>query len=296
MKQEYVEPNFRPASMAMITKCNGIIDDFVQQGFRLTVRQLYYQLVAAGLIENTIQSYKRITSLVNDARMAGLLDWDAIEDRTRDFVRRQRWENGSQILKAASDSFHIDMWANQECRPFVIVEKEALVGVLQGVCNDLDVPLLAARGYPSSTVLREFVERDIEESQGQVLQIFHLGDHDPSGIDMSRDLEERLNMFSEYMGIKIHLDRIALNYAQIEELSPPPNPAKDTDSRFASYRRKFGEKSWELDAIPPTQLAALARGFIDRVRDPVAWAEKVEAREDVQARLAKLAKTFKEND
>lgn len=240
MKQQYLNIAFKPASLKLIATCEQIIESYQAMGFTLTVRQLYYQLVARDIIENTLQSYKSITSLVNDARMAGLLDWDAIEDRTRDFVRRTRWEDGAHILRAAADSFHIDMWDNQGARPIVIVEKEALVGVLQPLCHQFDVPLLAARGYPSGTVLREFVENDVYGSNGQPIVILHLGDHDPSGIDMSRDLEERVKLFAEDYDSEITPLRLALNYDQIEQLKPPPNPAKSTDSRFASYRKRFG--------------------------------------------------------
>src|SRR6201984_2363054 len=107
------------------------------------------------------KSYKRVTSIANDARLAGLMDWDAIEDRTRSFVRRQRWENGKHLMNAAANSYHIDMWKRQARRVFVIIEKEALVGVLTPTCNKLDSPILAARGYPSCTVLRDFAIEDI---------------------------------------------------------------------------------------------------------------------------------------
>jgi hypothetical protein len=296
MKQKYKNIAFKPATLRMIETCNDIIESYQRMGFTLTVRQLYYQLVAKDLIPNTVQSYKTITGVVNDGRMAGLLDWDAIEDRTRDFVRRQRWTDGAQILEASARSFHIDMWDNQYTRPIVIVEKEALVGVLQQVCYEFDVPLLAARGYPSGTVLREFVEKDVADTRGeQEIVILHLGDHDPSGIDMSRDLEERIKLFAEEYDTPIELDRLALNFEQIAKLKPPPNPAKATDSRFASYRKKYGTKSWELDAIPPPQLVKIAREAIERYIDDDLWQVAQARCEDVQDRIRAAAKSFINN-
>jgi hypothetical protein len=292
MKQKYKNIAFKPSTLQMINVCDAIIKEYQRMGFRLTVRQLYYQLVAKDLIPNTVQSYKGLTGVVNDARMAGLLDWDAIEDRTRDFVRRPRWTDGAQILEASARSFHIDMWDNQATRPIVIVEKEALVGVLQDVCFELDVPLLAARGYPSGTVLREFVERDVEECQGQRIVVLHLGDHDPSGIDMSRDLEERIKLFAADYDSFIELERLALNYDQIEELRPPPNPAKATDSRFADYRKRYGESSWELDAIPPLSLVSIARDAIVQYIDQVSWQAAEDRCADVQSRIRKAAASF----
>lgn len=280
----------------------AIIEDYVKQGFVLTVRQLYYQLVARNLIPNTERSYKNITSLANDARIAGFIDWDHIEDRTRAFVRRNRWQSGRAILDAAYKSFHMDMWVNQPCRVFVIVEKEALVGVLERVCYENDVPLLAARGYPSATVLREFAVSDIipcaeplDDVPAQRVIVLHLGDHDPSGLDMTRDLRERIEMFSETATnlLEVDLYRIALNMKQIKERKPPPNPAKVTDSRFAEYARHYGDESWELDALSPQYLADLVRAHIHDFRESKAWLKRVKEVEAVRRKLVKVAKDFK---
>jgi len=294
--QRYQSFRFTDESLKMIAVMRGIVADFMKQGFVLTVRQLYYQLVARDIIPNNERSYKRITSLANDARLAGLIDWDAIEDRTRSFVRRQRWESGREILQASARGFHMDMWENQECRPFVIIEKEALVGVLTNVCGKYDVPVLAARGYPSGTVLREFAVEDIIPSAhaGQNIVIIHLGDHDPSGLDMTRDLRERIEMFSEShdYGFHIEVNRIALNMEQIEERNPPPNPAKTTDARFAAYREQYGDESWELDALPPAYLVELVESQILGNIDADAWKSRMKYVEGVRSQLSKVAKDF----
>ncbi|KWC46867.1 hypothetical protein WL52_17780 [Burkholderia ubonensis] len=231
---------------------------------------MYYQLVARDIIPNNLQEYKRAAAIINDGKLAGLIDWDMLEDRTRSFIRRGRWTSPTSIIDACAEQYHQDMWVGQSRRVFVIVEKEALVGVLERVCHRYDTPLLAARGYPSSTVLREFAINDILPAmrEGQSGLVLHLGDHDPSGIDMTRDLLERLRMFG---GHTFDLKRIALNIQQVEELQPPENPAKSTDSRFSAYLREYGESSWELDALPPQYLDELVSSHIDAVIDSGAW-------------------------
>jgi len=292
-KQFYKHFEFRAAALHTIDLVNGIVSEYIAQGYRLTVRQLYYQLVARGFIENTERSYKRTTGLVNDARLAGLIDWDAIEDRTREFAKRPHWATGNDILHAVAGQYFADMWEGQDARVFVIVEKEALAGVLEGVCHTLDMPLLAARGYPSGTVLREFAKIDLRRchTEGQGAIILHLGDHDPSGIDMSRDLEERLDMFNEY-GVPVTFKRIALNMPQIEEHNPPPNPAKSTDSRFMDYVEKFGEESWELDALAPQYLSKLVEEHTMAHIDMTLWDERRVYIDDVRARLQDTADNF----
>jgi hypothetical protein len=292
MKQCYVEMNFRQDSLAMIDTINAILDDYVSQKYVVTVRQLYYQLVSQAVIPNTERSYKKITSLVNDGRMAGLIDWDAIEDRTRSFIRNTHWDNAGQILRGAAYGFYMDMWKDQECRLFCIVEKEALAGVLERSCKQYDIPLLAARGYPSGTVLRDFVESDLSNHSRQQIIILHLGDHDPSGIDMSRDLEQRIRLFGEEYDLNIYFNRIALNMHQIHEQAPPPNPAKTTDARFVEYRRRFGDESWELDALKPTYLNALIKENVDRYVDFDLWGTRAKEIEDTKAELLKIASDF----
>lgn len=294
MKYSYKEIDFSDASLVMIKRIDSICTEYRKSGFILTVRQLYYQLVARGVIENTEKSYKRITGLTNDARMAGLVDWAAIEDRTRSFIRRQRWNSGADIVDACVKSYHEDRWDNQDSRVFVIVEKEALAGVLEGVCNRFDVPLLAARGYPSGTVLREFTIDDLVPAvdAGQHITILHLGDHDPSGIDMSRDLTDRINVFAEQAVEGIELIRIALNMDQIRQQRPPENPAKVTDSRFKSYMKEYGSKSWELDALTPQYLNDLVERNIEQNIDDEKWKESQERIDAVKKKLAAMAKQF----
>lgn len=297
MKQEYVPKSFRAETLGLIRTMNEIIDDLQAQGFRLTVRQLYYQLVAKDIIANNLAEYKRIAGLINDAKLAGLIDWEAMEDRTREFVRRTRWSSGEHILKACIQSYHIDMWDNQSSRVFVVIEKEALVGILEPTCHAWDIPLLAARGYPSGTVLREFAQSDLIScmNQGQTPIIFHLGDHDPSGIDMSRDLEERLDLFTSHCADEVVLlQRLALNMPQIEEINPPENPAKVTDSRFASYMKKFGRKSWELDALSPTYIANLLEENITQYVDLDDWKLKEGEVAKTKKKILELSRQFKD--
>lgn len=293
MKQQYQVIRFNRSTRELITLINSIISDYASQGFRLSVRQLYYQLVTKNVIENTEKSYKRVASIINDGRLAGEIDWDAIEDRNRDIETRSRWDSGSSILNAVASQFHMDMWENQESRIFVIVEKAALAGVLDRVCRQYDVPLLAARGYPSVSIMREMALQHIWPAvrDEQHVTILHLGDHDPSGIDMTRDLNERLNLFMP-VNRGTTLKRIALTMDQVEEQQPPPNPAKTTDTRFAAYRDQYGDESWELDALNPNYITGLVEGEVKKLIDEDLWVEKKEKIYEVKEALKDVANDF----
>jgi len=276
----YVEKTFSPAHQVVIEKANGIIEDYANQGFDLTLRQLYYQFVAADLIPNQEREYKRLGGIVNDARLAGLIDWDAISDRTRSLRSNSHWESPADIVETCARQFQIDKWEDQEKRVEVWIEKDALVGILEATCEPMDVPYFSCRGYSSQSEMWRGAMRLVEHIKaGQGVVVLHLGDHDPSGVDMSRDIEDRLRLFiAHHVGWERALDgflftRIALTMDQIEEYEPPPNPAKVTDSRFEAYQELHGDESWELDSMSPTTLSALIRSKVMEHRDEDLWNE-----------------------
>lgn len=294
MKEAYVSQRFNKKSAHLITLCNDIVNSYIKKGLVMTIRQLYYQLVARGHIPNTVQSYENIQGLMNNARLAGLIDWEGIEDRMRNFITRTHFKNGKHLLDSAANWYHEDLWSEQENRVFVVVEKDALAGVLEGTCYQYDCPLLPARGYPSASALREFAKNRIMGACRNIT-ILHLGDHDPSGIDMSRDLIDRLHMFTRDT-VDFTFRRIALNINQIEQWKPPPNPAKVTDSRYEGYVAAYGEESWELDALSPEALSSTLENEIKPLIDQEAW-DIVQQRIDrVKARIQKLADEYKDEE
>lgn len=247
----YQDKNFRSDKLALIDKINSVIEEYQRQGYSLTLRQCYYQLVARGIIENNERSYKNTGNLINDARLAGLIDWNAIEDRTRNLKRLSHWSNPQSIIESASEQYMKDTWQGQDYYVEVWVEKEALANVVGRISDELDVPYFCCRGYVSQSEMWSASQRFIaQQERGKTVVLIHLGDHDPSGIDMSRDIEERLLMFGVNDSDFI-FKRIALNMEQIDLYNPPPNPAKITDSRCGAYIREYGDKSWELDALDP---------------------------------------------
>lgn len=290
MKIAYIDKNFKPDSLALIETANGIIDEYRAQGYDLTLRQLYYQMVSRDIIPNHERSYKNLGNLINDARMAGLVDWDAIEDRTRNLRGLSHWSNPRQIVQSAIYSYRIDKWTGQPYRPEVWVEKDALTGVVGPACDRLDVPYFSCRGYTSASEMWRAGRRMLSHLGGdQKPIVFHLGDHDPSGIDMTRDIIDRLELF---VGRPVELRRLALNYDQVERYGPPPNPAKLSDSRASGYIEKHGRQSWELDALSPTTIGDLITGAILSVRDDDLWNERIDLEEQQRNALRDAAENI----
>jgi len=218
MKEQFENLTFTKSSRTRIDDINDILAEYAREGYDLSLRQLYYQLVARAVIENSQQSYKRIVDLMSKARLAGLVDWNMIVDRGRTRITNSHWENPAEIVQAAASQFQVDKWKGQTWHVEVMVEKQALEGVLIPVCQRLDVAFSANKGYTSLSMLYEAGKR-IESliDAGKKVLIIYLGDHDPSGIDMTRDIRERLEMFA---GHPIKVYRAALNMDQITVLNP----------------------------------------------------------------------------
>jgi len=285
-KFAYTEKAFTTATLDTIRDANTIIKEYQAQGFTLTLRQLYYQFVSRDLIPNTMKSYKRIGSVVNDGRLAGLIDWNAIEDRTRNLEAVASWFSPESIIDSAARGYRTDLWAEQPARIEVWIEKEALAGVFEPICNTLRVPYFCCRGYTSQSEMwtaaqRLCAYRDQRKKQTPI--ILHFGDHDPSGMDMTRDIIDRMRVF----GLDLNLTRLALNMNQVEDYSPPPNPAKMTDSRFEGYVAEYGSESWELDALEPSVLSELVRKAVTARVDMDAWSESLD-REGEDRQLLKV--------
>jgi hypothetical protein len=192
--QQYREINFDKSTREFIDIIDKILTRYSRKGMSMTVRQIHYRLVGEIQMPNTKKSYKRLVKVVTDARLAGLLDWDAVEDRHRAWQRRQSFDSGKQFIDAVANSYHKDLWLGQEYRPFVLIEKDTLSGVFSSVCYDSTCRCSPARATSVVVIVARLRTTDLRYTiaDGQQPIVFHFGDHDPSGIDMTRDLIERL--------------------------------------------------------------------------------------------------------
>lgn len=284
----YVSKRFNASSRVIIKQANELITDYSGQGYTLTLRQLYYQFVARDLLENTERSYKRLGKIVTDARMAGEMSWTGIEDRNRQGHFYLVEEDEREVLNGIERQFALDKWAQQDFYVEVWVEKEALANVLTRPCGRWAVPHMSCKGYLSaSEAWRAGLRFKDAIQRGKTPVLIHLGDHDPSGIDMTRDNKDRLGLFAESWG-GVEVRRIALNMDQIEQYSPPPNPTKLTDSRAEGYLREYGRTSWELDALEPSVIEKLVDSEIRTLVDMDVWREVKEEEAQTRERLAML--------
>ena len=314
----YIPKRYNADARHIVDLCEAILCEYHEKGYCLTLRQLYYQMITRDLFpdswidleynrkkglpddtKNTDKNYKALGGLVSDARLSGDLDIALIEDRGRETTSVRTYSSPADVIDSVAWSYRLDPWTTQINHVEVMVEKDALSGILEPVCRDERVCFSANKGYISTSFGYQIGERLRWEHQGgpgrpgKDIHIIYLGDHDPSGIQMTEDVLGRLTMFAK--GIPISVHRIALNMDQVNHYQPPENPAKVSDSRYAAYVEKFQtESSWELDALSPEVLSDLVRRKVRSLRDNELW-EQVMAEEKRHKRLLEnMAERFRE--
>ena len=179
----------------------------------------------------------------------------------------------SELLRSAASQYRLDRWEGQSAYVEVWCEKDALSSIFEPVTRRWHVRLLAAKGYASITALYDAAKRLTRAYEaGKQPVVLYLGDHDPSGLDMTRDIVDRLEILDMS---DVIVQRLALNIDQVRQYSPPPNPAKFSDTRAPEYVARYGSDSWELDAMAPAMLDNLVSDAVQSWLDRDKWDERV---------------------
>mgnify|MGYP001596618738 CR=1 FL=1 len=231
----------------LLDKSKEILMTYANKGIKLTLRQLYYQLVSENIISNNEKEYKNLSRILTNARYSGEIDWKLIEDRIRIPNIPNTFRSIKHLLEVAKKSYQLNRWEGQEYYIEVWAEKDALASVIEPITNKYQVPFCVNRGYASVTAIFEGIRRlNLEK----INIILYIGDHDPSGLDMIRDIQKRLDM----LGANAQVIPIALTIKQIKKYNLPPNPTKITDARAKNYVEEYGGTCWEADALSPEVL------------------------------------------
>lgn len=298
--------------LAIIQTVNSVLAEYSAQGYSASLRQVYYQFVARNLFPpdrlwswdsiarkwvrnengtpNAEPNYKWLGEVVTEGRMAGLIDWNVIQDRGRAPVETATFESAGEAVEQCAQWFYLDKWADQPNHVEVMVEKAALEGVLIPVCKKWQVIFTSQRGYGSASIMYRAGKRMQEKSyRGKNVHVLYFGDLDPSGTHMTEDVRERLRLFSQS---NVYVHRVALNQDQVKLYNPPPNPAKMTDSRYRRFAEQHGDESYELDALSPSVIANLAEQGITAFLNADKWKAMVQYEHTLRERIVELAESI----
>jgi len=278
--------NGSPASYDEIV--DAALDIFQQYDTAITLRQLYYRLVSRLLIPNTINSYKRLSRVMVKAREDGDVPVNCLEDRSRRGLGRGDigYNSAEEYLKKkittlqdSWKSFTMPMWDDQPKNVMISLEKDALSRLVSREANRFSVRTFPTRGYPSFSFVQEMSRYITNQLGGKPTMVLYFGDFDPSGVDIERDLSERLE---RYGAKDFTVQRIALTADQIKKYSLPPMPVKRSDARADSFLEEHGDRAVELDALDPNLLQTTVRKAVVKNINMRKWNARVRKTEELQ--------------
>ena len=190
----------------------------------------------------------------------------------------------SHMLQLTKDTYRRALWTGQPAYVEIWCEKDALTGVLIEETNPWDVPLMVTRGYPSVSFLYEAAQAIA--AQEKPTNLYYLGDWDPSGLDIPRQVERRLREYAP--DVELSFERIAVTEDQITTFDLPTRPTKRSDSRA----KGFNSVSVEVDAIPPATLRGMVNTVITQHVDEDVLDVVLAAEESERDILTKMAANY----
>jgi hypothetical protein len=255
-------------------------------GGAVSIRQVYYRAVNAGLVQSGDQGYRQIGAAIKDGRISGLVAWNVIEDRGRAAKKPYHEESVGQALRNLAEHYRLDRAAGQRFRIEVWLEQAALGSILWPVCAELGCLLVVCGGFTSHDSLFKASERQRGyKSLGQQGIILHLSDLDPSGVQMADSIREIVGALS---GQEIVVQRVGLTKAQALRHRLLARPLKSGDSRAAAYREEHGDVAYELDGLPAYVLQQLVRETVEPMIDWTARGQVLAVEEEDKAKLREL--------
>lgn len=291
-KEQFSSCNLQQTNQDLLDTIQKITEYYLDDGYIMTLRQLFYQLVTKDIIPNKQAEYNKLSRLLKIGRMAGLIDWEIIEDRLR-VPKLPYWcLDVPDALQDTIKQFRLDRQTGQNVYVELWCEKDALSNVLYKISSKYHLNLMINRGYSSCTAMHDAFNRFKRCTWVDEKVILYIGDHDPSGLDMIRDIEKRLNEFGEFPDII----PIALTEEQINTYNPPPNPAKMTDPRSDKYVKKHGHISYEVDALPPNILNQIVSQNVENHIDMSIFNEVLAEEEEQKKQLTAIAESWNKNN
>ncbi|WP_204353755.1 hypothetical protein [Salinisphaera orenii] len=256
----------------------GAMYDILDEIQPATVRAVCYRLFVDGWIKNMGKNETgKVSRHLVTAREEGTIPWDWVVDDHRQVDQVPSWNDPQGLINAAVNSYRKDVWAEQPYHVEVWSEKSTVRGTLSNTLHEYGVPFRALHGYSSATVLHDVAAE--AQRRSKPLIVLYVGDWDPSGMGMSEiDIPNRLR---QYGATNFKIERVALTEDELHDLPHFEAATKKNDARHKWFVENYGERCWELDAMPPSDLRVTVEIAIDDYLDHESWyrMKRVEAAE-----------------
>jgi hypothetical protein len=235
-----------------------ICQELIEQN-PVTLRGLFYRVVSTGYLPSTDeQHYRRVGRIVTRMRRCGIIRYSWIVDSIRSTLKPSSWSGLADYADTVQSSYRKNLWSRQPSYVHVFCEKDAIAGVIHPVTSEYDVSLSPIRGYVSESFAYEIAMQWQEIDKP--IYAAYLGDYDPSGFDIERDLKAKLENLS---GRSFEWTRLGVNREDFESFNLVRLRPKKTDRRYSKFADNHGEDCAEIDAIPSNALRGLVSEFIE---------------------------------
>jgi hypothetical protein len=272
-------------SLELLAQVQKIIEDY---DFALTVRQIYYQLVAKQFMSNSQNSYRKAVRICKSGRDEGALPEEAFTDRLREVDKPNSWNDLTAFMNTVRQAYRKDPWRDNNSYLEIWSEKDALREVITAITYAYDVSLLIVRGHVSRTAIYETYKRFEQKiDEGKECYLYYFGDFDPSGLAIYDSLVDRISSYGP-LGQYIKFERVALTPEQVAVYNLPYDPAKKADPNSKKFIAEYGDNVVELDSLPPEVLRGLIKACIELNIDEDILAQVQETEEREQARLQEI--------
>jgi hypothetical protein len=163
----------------------------------MTLRQLFYALVSESAIPKTEAAYAKLKRVMRDLREDGSVPWDWLVDHTRAVFRPRTFDGLEGLLNESADLYRRDLMRQQKVAIQLWAESDSIGSVIAQVADRYTIPTFIGRGYAARGYLWEAAKDAVAaHAAGKEVVILHVGDYDPSGEDIFRDVEETLRLYS----------------------------------------------------------------------------------------------------
>jgi hypothetical protein len=233
---------------------------------QITVRHLFYRLVGLGMIPKTESAYQLLGRHLSKWRRSEEIPWSSFADNTRWHIRQPSFDGVQDALNNTVETYRRNLWATQPYYVEVWVEKDAIAGIVAETANAFGVPVFVCRGFASLSSLYSAANTFKQAIENEkTVTIFHLGDHDPSGVAAGESVRRA---FRDDFDVDLRFIRVAVTEEQIQQLSLPTRPTKMHSTHAKNWT---GGESVELDAMPPVEIKHLVETCITELIDLDQW-------------------------
>jgi hypothetical protein len=271
----------------------------------MTLRQLHYQIFSRGQMDyqNDVASYRRLSRATTMARRSHRA-WELeggdqpalafpgtwIVDELRKPEMVNLWANAAEYVETVRDSYRRDNWQDQPAHVELWGEKATVLGSMRPIMRKFGITLRVCRGFGSTGM--ESSVGELFEDIAKPIIVLYIGDHDASGHAIEEDIHRRVETAS---GKTFCMIRLAIDAADIRKFHLPPQKLKNTDSRAAAFRERFGKNAAtvELEALPVAELRRRVEYAVERCIDFERWDRQLQVQEVELASIADFADKMK---